>query len=69
MCFRQLVVDHDLNYLAWQFFFLPISKSTLNYPPYRTVVQILADQIIARPIFYFLQHPEAPDLRSNRSRK
>ena len=26
-------------------------------------VQILEDQILARPIFYFLQHPEAPDLK------
>ena len=26
-------------------------------------VQILEDQILARPIFYFVQYPEAPDLK------
>ena len=31
---------------------------------FRTV-QILEDQILARPIFYFLQHPEASDLKKD----
>ena len=41
----------------------PIQPKTNERWLFDRTVQILEDQILARPIFYFLQHPEAPDLK------